>query len=238
MTPATELEAVNEMLGAVGQAPVAALSGTLPTDVQLARTLLTGALRETLTKGWRFNTEFGVEIAPAGTLEWVSIDTETLNVFTPPANLASFKITPVAFQQGARYVDAVIRPASVFRVADVAPLVFYDRVFNRDGWSGREYLYIDPVWLFDFAEVPQVARTYVTVLASRRYQQRVAGSPDLAGITMVDERDALRELHRLEATKDDYNIFHNHSVARVMGHRPFGGGGGGDWRASYGRRLP
>lgn len=234
MIPASELEAVNAMLSAVGEAPVVSLVGTLPTNVTLARNLLARTAREVQGKGWRFNTEFGYEIAPAGTVSWndTSGATTILNVFKAPTNLASFSVTKHPLQQGQMYVDTEIRPSRVYVESALPVLVFYDRASNRDGFYGRPYLYIDPVWLFEFADLPSVARDYIIIRAIRRFQQTVAGAPDLAGLTVMDERDALAALQKDQGQRDDYNIFKNGSVSRIMGRRPFGAGGVVDYRIS------
>lgn len=57
LTPTTELEAVNEILHAIGEAPVATLSGTLPTDASLALRRLRDNSRGLQSEGWSFNTD-------------------------------------------------------------------------------------------------------------------------------------------------------------------------------------
>jgi hypothetical protein len=236
MIPASELEAVNAMLSAVGEAPVASLTGTLPTNVTLARNLLTRTSREVQGKGWRFNTEFGYEIAPAGTVDWEDTSgvTTELNVFKAPTGLATFTVTKHPWQQGLMYVDTEIRPSRLYveGTPEAPVMIFYDRASNRDGWSVRPFLYIDPVWLFDWDALPSSARDYITIKAIRRFQQTVAGAPDLAGLTILDERDALAALQRDQGMRDDYNIFKNGSVSRIMGRRPHGAAGVIDFRIS------
>lgn len=233
----TELEAVNSMLSAVGEAPVASLEGPLPTDVVLARNILQRTSREVQEQGWRFNTEFGLEMTHDATMEWTSGPfVETLYIFKAPADLLSFRIHRSPNQQGAFYVDTEIRPSRVYRENGEAVKVFYDRTFNRDGFARRPYLYIDPVWYFDFEHLPPVAQHYIVIRASRRFQQQVAGNADLAQLSLYDEQEALAQLRREQGRKDNYNIFKNHSVNRVFGNRPFGSSGSLDYRATRGQR--
>jgi hypothetical protein len=238
MIPATELDAVNAMLGAIGQAPLTTLEGTLPTDVQIALNILRRTTTEVQAKGWRFNSEFGYELTPSGTFVWpdTAFLNHTLNIFTPPANLLSFTTTKSVWQQGDYFVDTEIRPSRLYKVNNAPVLVFYDREMNRDGFANRPYLYINPVWAFAFGEMPVSARSYVLIRASRRYQQQVAGSPDSAGITAYDEQQAERALLKEQGHKDDHNAFRNRGVARVFGNRPFGAGGAFDFRSSPGTR--
>lgn len=62
MTATTQLEAVNIMLAAIGEAPINTLSGTVPVDVKLAEATLTEINKEVQSEGWSFNTEINVEL--------------------------------------------------------------------------------------------------------------------------------------------------------------------------------
>jgi len=70
LTGSTELEAVNEMLAAIGVAPVASLDSTTSRDAILAKTAIKTVAREVLLERWRFNSEFGVQIIPSQGLTW------------------------------------------------------------------------------------------------------------------------------------------------------------------------
>ena len=59
LTPTTELEAVNEMLGTIGESPVSDLVSASSVDVAVARDILRAASRETQSKGWWFNHDEG-----------------------------------------------------------------------------------------------------------------------------------------------------------------------------------
>jgi len=87
LTGSTELESVNEMLAAIGVAPVADLTTTTSRDAILAKTALSTVAREVLLERWRFNSEFGVQILPKQGLTWTDTDdgTETdLYIFEVP----------------------------------------------------------------------------------------------------------------------------------------------------------
>lgn len=56
ITPTTKLDAVNEILSAVGEAPVDTLENTNNVDVMNAIRILQMVNREIQTKGWTFNT--------------------------------------------------------------------------------------------------------------------------------------------------------------------------------------
>ncbi len=82
LTGSTELEAVNEMLAAIGVAPVASLDSTTSRDAILAKTAIKTVAREVLLERWRFNSEFGVQLLPAQGLTWTDTeDNDTTDLF-------------------------------------------------------------------------------------------------------------------------------------------------------------
>lgn len=234
----TELEAVNAMLASIGEAPVADLATATATDVVMAISILRNTAREVQMLGWRFNTEFGLQLSNSGTYSRVGTDgvTTELSIFKPPTGLVSFEMSRSEDQQGSRYTDAVLRPSKEY-VEDALPvLVFYDRERNRDGWDAteREYLYIDAVFLFNFEHLPESARNYIVVRASRRFAQKVAGSSELSSFNERDELQALRAIKRDQGENDDYNILDNMDVYKALGGRPRGPTGVSDTRNSPG----
>ena len=245
----TELEAVNAMLAALGEAPIADFDGgvSLP-DVQIALNTLRDAVREVQSMGWKFNTEFGYQLSPALTYAYKDKDgTVTgLNVFLAPPRLIKAEITQI-IEQMTPVLDLVLRPArslvvtvsgaddtlTVSQVSDltvsgaIKPRVFYDRVLNRDGLDSGKYdfLYIDPVWLFDFEDMPEVARRFSLILAMRRFLASQAPSVNLVGFSEKDQGLALRNLKVEEGQEDDFNMLDNTDVGSVQaGRRPGGRG--------------
>ena len=60
----TELEAINIMLAAIGEAPVNKLTGSLPVDVKIAQSTLVEINKSVQGEGWSFNTEIDVTFSP------------------------------------------------------------------------------------------------------------------------------------------------------------------------------
>ena len=82
LTGSTELEAVNEMLAAIGVAPVASLDSTTSRDAILAKTAIKTVAREVLLERWRFNSEFGVQLLPKQGLTWTDeADSATTDLY-------------------------------------------------------------------------------------------------------------------------------------------------------------
>ncbi len=224
----TETEALNYMLSVIGEAPVASIDTATGADVVTAKAILKNTAREVLREGWKFNTEFGLELAPNGTLAWEGSDgsEETLSVWHVPTNLAKFTLSPIAAQIG---LDLVERLSAAYQTGDPAAnvLVFYDRLKNRDGLEQGQYplLYIDPVWYFDFNFCPDSIRTLITVIAARRLAAQAVNSESRVKLTQQDEIDARRAARREQKPDDRYNMLNEISVGAVLGRRPYRGGG-------------
>lgn len=219
----TELEAVNAMLAAIGESPITDLdAGQALVDVEKATNELRNATRDVQTTPWQFNTRFQVPLSPAGTTAWTDPDgtAYTLNVFTPPAKLASFTPSPTAAQNRRGLpLDLAILPSVVYTPGT---LVFVDRTFNRDGLIQADFpkLYLDISYWLDFTQLPESARRYITILAGRRFIAHVLGSTDLVGFEERDEMQALRTLRREHGMEDTYNMFDTPDMARYFGGRP------------------
>lgn len=64
ITPVSELDAVNEILSAIGSSPVNTIDDDLNVDVVNAKRILNGVSREIQAKGWDFNIEDSVTLTP------------------------------------------------------------------------------------------------------------------------------------------------------------------------------
>jgi hypothetical protein len=243
IVPMTELEAVNIMLGALGEAPLAAgtdLSTATQADVVKALGILRNATRECQAMGWKFNTEFSYEIAPSDTYSWVDTAGETteLNIFLPPTGLLGFSVSAVEGQTGMRTVDVEIGISREYTTGApaAAVLVFRDRRRGRDGLpsSEHEYLYINPVWGVNFEYMPETARNYVAKAAARELVQKALGSETLAQFALRDEARALRSLKIDQGLTDDYNLLQTWDVRSARGRRPGGWSGWQDTRKNRG----
>lgn len=219
----TELQAVNALLRAVGESPVASVDDNTATDVVMAVETLRDTCREVQSRGWKFNTEFGLAISPTvSNQSWTDPDgtVQTLGVYLPPAGLSSFEVTPCDEQMGSEEIDVVVRPSKVY--SPVGTLVFYDRANNRDGFpvSERTLLYIDAVWYFDFEKLPETARRAIVAVASRRYADLVLGSGEIASRLERDEVGAMISLQKDQGIKDRYNMLDNPTLILAIGNRP------------------
>lgn len=229
--PTTEVEAVNVMLGAIGEAPLASgadLAALSLTDgnIESAVGILKESVRDVLTAGWRFNTLTGYEIAPTATYSWLDTAgvTTLLNVFKVPAWVLAWKVTPCSQMFG---LDIVEGPSLKYTEASASVMVLFDRVRNRDGFANPTYpyLYLDVVRSLDFVQMPESARKAATIIAARRLCQRVPASAEQASFTQQDEAAALRALKREQGIPKQLNLFETSDAQDILGRRPMTGGG-------------
>lgn len=220
LQPTTELQAVNGLLSAIGEAPIPNISTAARNDVTMAVNILRATSTEIQKQGWLFNTEEGLELVPDGTYSWgpdTVGDTTVLNVWEVPSSLARWSLTDTWKQND---LKIIARPAKKYGGA-ANPLVFYDALLNRDGLKQADYpsLYINAVWLFDFTKLPQSARDYIVRLSARRFVEEIVGSAQLSQFTTDDLLRARRDLLQDQGNDGSVNMFDNPGTSELFGGR-------------------
>lgn len=189
-TLTTELEAVNVMLGTIGEAPINSLSGTLPADVSTAVAILKEVRRKVLALGWWFNIDYEVQ----STLDGSNNIVLATNVLKAELSYADANITLV--QRGVKLYNAKTQ-TYVFTQAPKLTLTL----------------------LLDWIELPEQARQYIMHRAARIFQARTLGAPELDSTASRDELMALAELKSADADAANHNIFNSHRMARLYNYR-------------------
>ena len=174
----TELESINIMLAAIGEAPVNSLTGTLPVDVKLAQSTLTETNKEVQSEGWSFNTEIDVTLT-RDTSNNVNLSTDVL------------RVDPNIHQHTS--IDAIQRG-----------LKLYDRLNNK--YEFTEDLICTVVYFRSFDEIPEPARRYVTIKAARIFVDRLASDDGLRTYTQQDEVRARAILMETDLSNADHNL--------------------------------
>lgn len=190
LTLTTELDAINIMLGTIGESPINSLdAATGVVDAVTARSILSEVAVQVQEEGWHFNTDYEFVLTPSvGTGE----------IFVAP-NTIEVDVSAYTSDH-----DVAIRGNRL-----------YDR--KNKTYSFANSIKADLTILLEFNELPQAARHYITVRSARVFQQRVVGSDTLGSFTEQDEARALRAVRRYEAKTGDYNILtSNYSVMRVI----------------------
>ena len=175
----TELEAINIMLAAIGEAPVNSLTGQVPVDVRLAQSTLTEVNKEVQSEGWSFNTEIDVTLPRDQTTKQITLSTDILRI---DANIHQHPtIDPI--QRG---------------------LKLYDRLNNV--YEFEEDLICTVVYFRPFIELTEPARRYINIKAARIFVDRLIGDQGLRTYTQEDETRARAILTESDYANADHNL--------------------------------
>lgn len=166
LTATTELEAVNQLLKAVGETPISTLEDLGFTDAAIARDTLRTKAREIQSRGWYFNRDYDYYFTPAQDGQVVL-----------PANVISLRPSTADARR-------IVPRGNKLYNAD-------DRTYVFEADSGPT---VEVVWMFDFETLPESARRYITVKAATQFQAQFQGSEQSYGFTTDDEKFALAVL--------------------------------------------
>ena len=178
----TKLEAVNMMLSAIGEAPVTTISDDTIEDAQMAVTTLDQVLREILSTGWHFNTDYDYVINVDGNSKL-------------PYPTTAFHVDAMDYE----WVDAVARH-------DGTGMFMYDRENHTFTWDNRTTLKCRVVWAFEFEEIPQSFRQWVALRAALRFAKQVMGDEATVQYSAQDEAVAKAYAVQDDARRADHNV--------------------------------
>jgi hypothetical protein len=192
----TELQAVNQILASVGQAPVTSIDTETITDqngnpvtvvtnpdVAIAYSTLEEVSREVQAEGWTFNKEFNVTFTPDNNDEilW-------------PNNVIQLDLADDPRYPSYREKDTVKRNGKL-----------YDRMNHTYTWE--EPVYCDVLWLFSWDDLPSPVQDYITCRAATIVSSRLVGDPGQYQILQQKEAYARAMAVEYECTQGDYSMF-------------------------------
>jgi len=175
-TPTTELEAVNRLLGYLGEAPVNSLNSGV-SEADQARKALYSASRELQMGGLHCNRENGYKLLP-----------DDSGIFNLPVNVLQVKIADT------EQVSATVRGSRLYNLDD-----------HCYTFAGHSSLLAEIIFFLPFEELPEPVRNYVTVTAARRFLVATLGTEELTQVTAADEMRARNGLMAYEYSQNEYN---------------------------------
>ena len=190
------LGAINTMLTSIGELPVkneGDLAGL--NDASIAAEILDNVSRAVQSRGWIFNTDLDVTMKPNNERK-IPIPSDIIRVDTTTR---------------IRERDEDIVERGNF---------LYDRKRNTPFFDEGSTVKVDQIRLLKFTDLPEPARRYITIRASRIFHDRVVGSGDLHRFYQEDEMQAWQTLLEYEGDGADFNIFDNYDVFRVVDRLP------------------
>ena len=175
----TELSAVNNILGAIGQAPITTLNFDNP-EISFIFNLLRDANVDTQAEGWHFNTEKHVKFAIDANGK-IAIGNDILSM-------------DLHDNQARRTSNLVRRNGFLYDKQD------HTDVFTAD-------LDLDVVRLYNFEDLPIVFRRYITYRASRQAATQLVANPNLVKLLQGQESLARASLMEYECNQGDHSMF-------------------------------
>lgn len=175
----SKLEAVNFMLRTIHERPVSSLEDVGVTDAQDALAVLEDVNRSVQANGWHFNTHLGAQWIPQTTNKRIKIPTSCL------------RVDSIGFM-GRRF-DVIQDGDWLYNLTD--------GTFEFD-----KPLLVTWVELKDFERIPEAARSYIRIKATRIFAQQQLSSTTDSQLTQEQEYYALAVLRNSEAHTQDNNI--------------------------------
>jgi len=191
-----ELQAVNQILASVGQAPVTTLEQTNP-DVAIAYNTLQQVSREVQAEGWTFNKEYHYPMPPSDPEQEIKI----------PDNMLQIDLCQDEVYN--RDKDSIRRDGKL-----------YDRTAHSYKWD--QTVYCDIVWLFDWLDLPTPIRDYITARAASMVSMRLVGDPNLYQVLSQQESYMRSNALEYETSQGDYTFFgHPRGSNYYNSYQPF-----------------
>ena len=187
ITTTNELSAVNIMLGTIGESPINSLAS------------ISGVI-DAVTARQVLN-EVAVAVQSEGWAfntedNWTFLPDSTGNITVPKTILQADAVDP--------YIEVAVRGTRLYDLKN------HTYIFDKE-------VKVDVVHLFEFDDLPQAAKYYISIRAARVFQNRVVGSDTLKGFTREDEMLARIALKKFDADTGGYNMLTgSYSVSHTL----------------------
>lgn len=155
--------------------------------VEMAEQILDEITRAVQSEGWEVNTERNYPFTP---------DSDGCIVI--PNNVLSID-APIG-----RREQAVIRSNKL-----------YDRVKHTYTFTGKQEL--DVIWLFDFEDLPEPFKNYITIRAANVFAGRSVGSQEAVRFGQQEEIIARSTLLEYDTQQGDYSVFQTRDGSNAYG---------------------
>ena len=178
LTPMTELQAVNLLLSAIGEAAVSSLETATTVEVTQAKKLLSNVNRAAQQKGWHFNTEWDV-VLTRDSDDRIPLSESILSVYQPG------QLMTIRGRSGNMYA--------------------YDLDNNTFTWT-KNLNNAVTITLLDFIDSPNTFRQYVTTRAARIFQEEIIGQVSAETVNRQEEAEAYADLLDDDAERAGLNV--------------------------------
>ena len=174
----SELEAVNLLLSAIGEAAVSSLETATTVEVTQAKNLLSNVNRAAQQKGWHFNTEWDVVLTRDAD-DRIPLSESILSVYQPG------QLMTIRGRSGSMFA--------------------YDLDNNTFTWT-KNLNNAVTITLLDFIDTPNTFRQYVTTRAARIFQEEIIGQVSAETVNRQEEAEAYADLLDDDAERSGLNV--------------------------------
>ena len=174
----TELQAVNLLLSAIGEAAVSSLETVTTVEVTQAKNLLSNVNRAAQQKGWHFNTEWDVVLTRDAD-DRIPLSESILSVYQPG------QLMTIRGRSGSMFA--------------------YDLDNNTFTWT-KNLNNAVTITLLDFIDTPNTFRQYVTTRAARIFQEEIVGQVSAETVNRQEEAEAYADLLDDDAERSGLNV--------------------------------
>tara|TARA_A100000172_G_scaffold48990_1_gene30667 strand:- start:307 stop:924 length:618 start_codon:yes stop_codon:yes gene_type:complete len=185
----TKLAAVNIILSNIGQAPLTSLTTSNPLS-SLAEGMINEVSHSLQSEGWVFNTEQDYPFTP-DINKFIEIPSNVLSLDSPEWS----SIEPIIRKQ-----------------AGTSNSKLYDKRDHTYEFETIQYLKV--IWYFDFEDLPEVFKQYITIRAANLFANRAVGSNEVVKYSEKEEEIARAAMLEYETQQGDYNIFNDSAGGR------------------------
>ena len=185
----TKLAAVNIILSNIGQAPLTSLTTSNPLS-SLAEGMINEVSHSLQSEGWVFNTEQDYPFTP-DINKFIEIPSNVLSLDSPEWS----SIEPIIRKQ-----------------AGTSNSKLYDKRDHTYEFEAIQYLKV--IWYFDFEDLPEVFKQYITIRAANLFANRAVGSNEVVKYSEKEEEIARAAMLEYETQQGDYNIFNDSAGGR------------------------
>lgn len=171
-----ELEAVNDILAAIGESPVDTLTEDVDADVANARRILSKINRQIQARGWTFNIEEGVTLMADEFSSLIPFSNDYLMVLSSGGQ--------------SQYINR--------------GGYLYDRSLRTDRFPGG--VTVNIIRLRTLAEMPECFRDYIITKAARQFNTRFFGAQEVDAALAQEEMEASSACFEYELDYGNYNM--------------------------------
>ena len=190
----TELNAVNSILGAIGQTPVTTLDLENP-ETSFVYQLLQECNRDVQDEGWVFNRE-----------DHYPLQANAANQFVIPANVLRMDVS----ENDIYFTSNVVKRDGKL----------YDKYRHTFEFT-KKTIYFDIVWLLPYSDLPSVFQRYITSKASGRAATQLVSNPALTQMLTAQEAQTRAACIEYECNQGDHNMMDFQPGTAYRSYRPY-----------------